>query len=150
MAPVKTTVKVWVPKAAGMEPKQILTSIKTYIPKAMAVKIMHSGNVEVILPNQQAKDQAITQKNTPKCKILRQNYLVKIIGVPFSIPVDNKQGATNTQFIQKINKAIKKLVLGIAITKILWLYKVRTIHIRVLPKFQRVKTRGTLIVSRLI
>jgi len=49
---------------------------------------MCSNNVEVTLPNQQAKDQVITQKDTPKCKILCQNYSVEVIGVPLNIPVD--------------------------------------------------------------
>jgi len=56
MAPVRTIVRVWTPKTAGVEPEQILTSIKAHILKAVAVRVMHSSNVEVTLPNQQAKD----------------------------------------------------------------------------------------------
>ena len=38
-------------KAAEIEPEQLLTLIKTHIPKAVAVKVLYSGDVEVILPN---------------------------------------------------------------------------------------------------
>ena len=54
-----------------------LTSIKAHIPKAVAVRVLRSGDVEVTLPNQEAKDQTLTQGDTPKCKILRQDFPVK-------------------------------------------------------------------------
>jgi len=56
VALVRTTVKVQALEAAGTELKQILILIKAYILKAVAVRVMHSGNVKVTLPNQQAKD----------------------------------------------------------------------------------------------
>ena len=30
--------------------------IKVYIPKAVAVRVLYSGNIEVMLPNQEVKD----------------------------------------------------------------------------------------------
>ena len=102
VAPVRTTVRVRTSEAAGAEPEQLLTSIKTHIPKAVAVKILHSGDVEVTLPNQQAKDQVITQGDTPECKILRQNYPVEVIGVPLSTHVGSGRGAANAQLIRKV------------------------------------------------
>ena len=51
MAPVRTTIRIQTSEAAEAELKQILILIKAYIPKAMAVKIMYSSNVEVTLPN---------------------------------------------------------------------------------------------------
>ena len=51
VALVRTTIRVWTLKAAGVELEQIFTSIKAYILKAVAVKVMCSGNMEVILPN---------------------------------------------------------------------------------------------------
>jgi hypothetical protein len=53
---VKATIRVKIPKAAGPEPEQILILIKAYIPRAVAVRVLHSGDVKVTLPNQQAKD----------------------------------------------------------------------------------------------
>ena len=48
---VRSTVRVQILEAAGAEPEQFLTLIRTYILKAMAVKVLYSGDVEVILPN---------------------------------------------------------------------------------------------------
>ena len=87
--------RVKIPEAAGAEPEQILTSIKAHIPKAVAVRVLQSGDVEVTLPNQQAKDQVITQGDTPECKILRQDYPVKVMGVPLSTQVESGRGAIN-------------------------------------------------------
>ena len=147
VAPVRSTVRVRTLEAAGAEPEQLLTSIRTHIPKAVAVKVLHSGDVEVVLPNQQAKDQAITQGDTPEYKILRQDYPVEVIGVPLNIQVESGRGATNSQLIQRITEATKKLVPGITISRVAWLHKVRTTHTGVSPGFQRVKTRGTLIIN---
>ena len=69
--------------------------IKAYIPKAVAVRVLHSGNIEVILPNQEAKDQTLTQGDTPECKILCQDFPVKIIGVPLTTQVESGKGAIN-------------------------------------------------------
>ena len=48
---VRAIVRVYIPKAAEMDPKWILILIKVYIPKAVAVRVLYSGNIEVTLPN---------------------------------------------------------------------------------------------------
>ena len=48
---VRSTVRVQTLEAAGAELEQLLTLIRIYIPKAVAVKVLYSGNIEVILPN---------------------------------------------------------------------------------------------------
>ena len=85
IVPVRAIVRVYTPKAAGMDLERILTSIKVHIPNAVAVRVLCSGDVEVTLPNQEVKDQTLTQGDTLKCKILRQDFLVEIIGVSFTI-----------------------------------------------------------------
>ena len=139
VAPMHATVRVRMPEAIGVEPEQLLTLIKAHIPKAVAVRVLHSSNIEVMFPNQQAKDQTITQRNTPGCKILRQDYPVEVIGVPLNTPVESRQGTTNTQIIQKITEATKKLALGITITRVVWLNKEHRTHIGETLGFQKVK-----------
>ena len=51
VAPVKATVRVYILKIVGMDLEWILILIKVYIPKAVAVRVLYSGNIEVILPN---------------------------------------------------------------------------------------------------
>ena len=48
---VRATVRVYTLEVAGMDPEQILILIKVYIPKAVVVRVLYSGNIEVILPN---------------------------------------------------------------------------------------------------
>ena len=48
---VRATVRVYTPEAVGMDPERILILIKVYIPKAVAVRVLYSGNIEVTLPN---------------------------------------------------------------------------------------------------
>ena len=92
---MRATVRVYTPEVAGTDPKQILTLIKVHIPKAVAVRVLHSGDVEVTLPNQEVKDQTLTQKDTPECKILRQDFPVEIIRVPLTTQVESRKGAIN-------------------------------------------------------
>ena len=48
---VRAIVRVYTLEAAGMDPEWILILIKVHIPKAVAVRVLYSGNIEVILPN---------------------------------------------------------------------------------------------------
>ena len=51
VAPVRATVRVYTLKAVGTDLEWILMSIKVHIPKAVAVRVLYSGDIEVILPN---------------------------------------------------------------------------------------------------
>ena len=48
---VRATVRVYTLEVIEMDLKQILISIKIYIPKAVAVRVLYSGDIKVILPN---------------------------------------------------------------------------------------------------
>ena len=48
---VRAIVRVYILEAVGIDLEWILTSIKIYIPKAVAVRVLCSGDIEVILPN---------------------------------------------------------------------------------------------------
>ena len=48
---IKAIVRVYTLKVIGMDLEWILILIKVYILKAVAVKVLYSGNIEVILPN---------------------------------------------------------------------------------------------------
>ena len=60
VVPVRAIVRVYIPEAAGTDPEWILILIKVYILKAVAVRVLYSGNIEVMLPNQEVKDQTLT------------------------------------------------------------------------------------------
>ena len=48
---VKAIVRVYTLKAAGMDLEWILILIKVHIPKAVAVRVLYSSDIEVILLN---------------------------------------------------------------------------------------------------
>ena len=48
---VKAIVRVYIPEVVGMDSEWILILIKIHILKAVAVRVLYSGNIEVILPN---------------------------------------------------------------------------------------------------
>ena len=48
---VRAIVRVYILKAVGMDLEQILILIKVHIPKVVAVRVLYSGDIEVILPN---------------------------------------------------------------------------------------------------
>ena len=51
VVPVRAIVRVYTPEAAETDLEWIFTSIKVHIPKAVAVRVLYSGDVEVILLN---------------------------------------------------------------------------------------------------
>ena len=48
---VRAIVRVHILKVVGIDLEQILILIKVHIPKAVAVRVLYSGDVEVILLN---------------------------------------------------------------------------------------------------
>ena len=48
---VRVIVRVYTLEAVGMDLEWILILIKVYIPKAVAVRVLYSGDIEVTLPN---------------------------------------------------------------------------------------------------
>ena len=51
VVPVKAIVRVYTPEAVGTDLEWIFMLIKVHIPKAVAVRVLYSGNIEVTLPN---------------------------------------------------------------------------------------------------
>ena len=51
IVPVRAIVRVYTLEAVKMDLERILISIKVYILKAVAVRVLYSGNIEVIFPN---------------------------------------------------------------------------------------------------
>ena len=51
IVPVRAIVRVHTLEAIGMDLKWILILIKVHIPKAVVVRVLYSGDIEVTLPN---------------------------------------------------------------------------------------------------
>ena len=57
---MRAIVRVYTLEVAGMDLEWIFISIKVHIPKAVVVRVLYSGDIEVMLPNQEVKDQTFT------------------------------------------------------------------------------------------
>ena len=75
----RTTVRVRLLEAEGKTPAELLEAVKPTIQGAYAVRQLRSGDVEVMVPDQNAKNRAFNQAQTVGCKILRQDYPVEVL-----------------------------------------------------------------------
>jgi hypothetical protein len=85
-----------------MDNKEILKEVKKIISKAAAIRVLYSGDIDVIMPDKAFKDKAHGLPLTKKLKIYKKDYLIEISGIPFSVRVVCEKGADNTYLITAI------------------------------------------------
>ena len=116
----RTSVRVRIAGAEGKTPAELLATVKPAIQGAYAVRSLRSGDVEVMVPDQKAKDHALNQQEVEGYKILRQDYPIEIPGIPLSLGIKEGKGADNTELIRDICTATRKTIPGITINRICW------------------------------
>ena len=82
----------------------LLAKVKPAIPMAIAVRKLQSGDVDVFVKDQTAKDLALCQNNYQGLKVLRQDYVLKIPGVLLNLQVTSRPHADNRELIRRIKK----------------------------------------------
>jgi hypothetical protein len=127
----------------GQTPQEILKNAKTVIKGAYAVKLLRSGDVEVLVKDQADKDRALNQPPIEGIKILRQDYPVEIAAVPLSLRINSGRNADNATLIQELTKATKQIIPTFTANKIRWLNDAKTLSIRKAAG----KTQSTVILS---
>jgi HAMP domain-containing protein len=95
----RAAVRARINGSEGQTPQEILKNAKTVIKGAYAVKLLRSGDVEVLVKDQADKDRALNQPPIEGIKILRQDYPVEIAAVPLSLRIDSGRNADNTTLI---------------------------------------------------
>ena len=93
--------------------EEILKEVKKTITGAVAVRVLHSRDIDVTVPNESAKDRAQGLLSTADFKILYRDYLVEILGVPLSVPVVYEKCVDNARLTNNICKASHPVTLGI-------------------------------------
>ena len=114
----RLAVRVRMADTEGKSNAELLSAAKIAIPGAYAIKAMRSGDIEVMVPDQATKDRVLNQQSVKEVKILRQDYLVEIPGMPLSMRIASGKNADNHELIQELIKANKRLIPSIAINKI--------------------------------
>jgi hypothetical protein len=131
--------------SSGKQPGEVLSAVKQAIPSAIAVKTLKSGDIDVHVTSQKVKDQVLNGPTVQGIKILRRDYLLEIPGVDLTLQVNNGKNADNTELINTICAATKRIIPEITITRVRWLHN---------PEAQKkrnaarpMQTRGTLIIG---
>jgi hypothetical protein len=140
----RTAIRIRLEGGKDKNASEILTEAKKAIPGAYAVRLLQSGDIDVIVPDQTTKDRVLNQPEVEGCKILRQDYLIEVPGVPLRLRVNSGKDADNSSLIREICEGTKRTIPGIAINRIRWLHDPEAQAKRAQAEG---KTRGTLILG---
>ena len=88
-----------------MDNEEILKEVKKIILEATAIRILHSGDIDIIISNKVFKDKARGLLLTEKLKIFKKDYLIKIPSVLLSVHVACEKEANNTHLVTAICEA---------------------------------------------
>ena len=137
------TVRVRLQETEGKTLPELLEAVKPAIQGAIAVRQLRSGDVEVAMTDQKAKDRALNQTEVEGCKVLRQDYPVEIPGIPLTTGIKHGKAVENDEVAKAICAETKRIIPSIVINRIRWLHDAKGHQDRI----QAGKTRGTAIIS---
>ena len=141
--PERHTVRVTMPNAKDQNEESILQTVKKAIPSAAAIRVLQSGDVDVTVPTEAAKEKAQGVQPTPELKVHRQDYMIELLGVPLSTKVALGKHADNGRLATAICEASGTLAPGLSVTRIQWLYSQAQ-----LERLQKAgKQRGSLLIG---
>jgi hypothetical protein len=139
----RTAIRVRLPEAQGKSPPELLEVVKPAIQGAYAVRQLRSGDVEVMMTDQNAKDKALNQKEIAGCKVLRQDYPVEVPGIPLTTGIKHGKAVDNKEVIKAICAATRRIIPGININRIRWLHDAKGHN----DRLRMGKKRGTVVIS---
>ena len=143
LQPTRHTIRVQLANAEGQNNESILKEVKKTIPSAAGVRVLRSGDIDVTVPDEAAKDRAQGLPSTEGLKIMRKDYLVEIPSVGLQVRVNTGKNADNSLLAQTICDSSRSLTPGLQITRIRWLHSSNEHERRV----NAGKERGSLIVG---
>jgi hypothetical protein len=76
--PQRATVRIRMEGTKVKSAGEILAEAKKVISGAYAVRPLHSGDIDIVVPDQATKDRILNQPEVEGCKILRQDYLIEV------------------------------------------------------------------------
>jgi hypothetical protein len=102
LTPNRASVRIRMNGAKEKTRGEILTETRKVIPGAYEIRQLRSGDIDAMVPDQLAKDQALNRRDTNEFKILRQDYLVEVPGVPYTLQVESGRERNNPVLIQAL------------------------------------------------
>lgn len=159
--PNEKTIRIRLNDAPSDEQKnngrQLLQRVRATIPQAIAVRALSSGDIDIHVASAQEKDMVTAGPDGAGYKIIRKDYMVEVMGVDLSLPVNSGRADNNTEVIRELVEANKRTVPGLVINRIKWMHETKpqnggtatqdTTQIGDKQTSQRIKTRGSLIIG---
>jgi hypothetical protein len=88
-----------------MDNEEILKEVKKTILRVAAIRVLHSGDINVIISDKAFKDKAHGLPLTEELKIYKKDYLIEVPDIPLSVRVVCEKRADNTHLITAICEA---------------------------------------------
>jgi hypothetical protein len=96
-----------------MDNEEILKEVKKTILEAAAIRVLHSGDIDIIISDKAFKDRAHGLPLTEKLKIYKKDYLIKVPSVLLNVRVACEKGADNIYLITAICEASRIVFSGL-------------------------------------
>ena len=80
--------------------------------------MLHSGYINMTVPDKAVRDRAQGLPSTGELKIFKRDYLVEVLSIPLSVRVVYKKGADNSHLAATICEALRFISPGLQITRI--------------------------------
>jgi hypothetical protein len=103
--PTRHTVRMQLAQAKGMNNEEILKEVKKIISEVAAIRVLHSGDIDIIMSNKAFKDRAHGLPLTEKLKIYKKDYLIEVSDIPLSVRVACEKGVDNIHLTTAICEA---------------------------------------------
>jgi hypothetical protein len=85
-----------------MNNEEILRKVKKIISGTAAIRVLYSGDIDIIILNEAFKDKAHGLLLIEEFKIYKKDYLIEILSILLSVHVVCEKGADNTYLITAI------------------------------------------------
>jgi hypothetical protein len=107
------TIRIQLIQAKGINNEKILKKIKKIISRTAAIRVLYSGDIDIIISNKAFKNRARGLLLTKKLKIFKKDYLIKISNILLSVRVACEKEANNTHLITIICEISRIIFLGL-------------------------------------
>ena len=82
------------------------------------IRVLHSGDIDVTVPDETAKDRVYRLLLIDELRIFKKDYLVELPEVPLSVRVVEEKRVDNSQLTAAIYVVSKTIILELQITRI--------------------------------
>jgi hypothetical protein len=96
-----------------MNNEEILREVKKIISGVAAIRVLHSGDIDVIISDEASKDRTHGLLLIEELKIYKKDYLIEVPSVPLSVHVACEKGADNTHLVTAICEASRTVSPGL-------------------------------------